>query len=740
MSGLADPRDLVDRVSRDVLGIRPVIVSPPPPGWDPDDDPGPGTFAKPFHSITNGINASNGRRPVYLRGGHYIQNVDVTGIEGPEDRKCTITSVRGESVTIDCYDPAFLNPTEEAHWNTGDGPGEFIWSRSFPDGQREEVSRGAFLDTHQHTRLITYGHLEDLLATNEFAPRIEDHRPENEIDLDEPPPGDNRVWIVDPEDKGPPPKRMIATTEPREYRNWMYMGPGIWFNPKTRKLHIRLSHTRHGIPGWPAYTGITDPRQVRLALSKTFTPAVRLTNCKHLRFKGITIRFGGQDTLRIDNCENLEFDHVNIRAGTSAIRLEAGTDERNDRIVFHDCHIDGGIPTWYFRSDRKDEYNFVPATLHNATEKLVKLNPLGSATSNNLLSSRQNATGIEVHHCELVNGHDICLFGHGMRFHHNWVNNLNDDALFLGSEDADTCDAWIYRNVVTKVLTTLSFASKTPLGHIRIFRNLFDIREPTLGIRPRNDSDHPLFPLRQGQVYKSNGLEGPFDLWHNTCLVLNAGGSKVIGGRPTELGNAGFTHYKEFRSKEGQVAGQRRSYNNIFVAIYPDSGLTKAIAYLPPKDFQGPTDGNIYERIGPEDTVADPGDEPRFRVTDANPAEFATLVGYNNRHDPWERHGTQANPLFRSFDSISGLPDTDHDDLRPRRKTGTQPGSPASGTALEMPDDITDIDKEADVLAKNFGNDRGCYWSLQLPGFPLIGFKPFDRMSVGVDGRKKFPR
>jgi hypothetical protein len=56
-----------------------------------------------------------------------------------------------------------------------------------------------------------------------------------------------------------------------------------------------------------------------------------------------------------------------------------------------------------------------------------------------------------------------------------------------------------------------------------------------------------------------------------------------------------------------------------------------------------------------------------------------------------------------------------------------------------MPDDIADIDEGIDVLAKNFGNDRGCYWSLHLPGLPFIGVKPFDRMSVGIDGRKKFP-
>lgn len=145
--------------------------------------------------------------------------------------------------------------------------------------------------------------------------------------------------------------------------------------------------------------------------------------------------------------------------GPSLIRrLKGGTSATKIRIVAAQRQVAAGAttgscstiatstaacPPGSSAATCRDEYNLVPATVKNATEKHVRLNPLGKATSNNLLSSRQNATGIEVHHCELVNGHDICLFGPGLRFHHNWVNNLNDDALFLGSEDSDTDDAWI---------------------------------------------------------------------------------------------------------------------------------------------------------------------------------------------------------------------------------------------------------------------------------------------------------
>ena len=230
---------------------------------------------------------------------------------------------------------------------------------------------------------------------------------------------------------------------------------------------------------------------------------------------------------------------MHVRAGSRAIRFEADKPAGNTSIVWHDSEIDGGMPTWFFRSDRKDEYRFVPATVKNATKAQVQENLLGKSTTAPMISTAKHAADIEIHHCEIFNGHDVCLFGHDMRFHHNWVHNINDDALFMGGEDADTEDAWIYRNVITQVLTVFSFASETPLGQMRIFRNLIDIREPTLGIRRGKPGD---IPFRMGQFYKSNGLEGKIDWWHNTCLVLNAGASSVpTGSSRTSTGPASPT-------------------------------------------------------------------------------------------------------------------------------------------------------------------------------------------------------
>ena len=696
MSGPGELIDVLGDLFDELVGTGgPIYVSPPPPGWDPVIAPGSGTLEDPYHSISTALAMAEGGRNVYLRGGQYVEEVSAEGVSGSENNVIVVKPYRHEPVTIDCVVEDFLHPTDEAFWRKVDdgGEDEYVWTKSFPGNEDDWIRRGAFLDTHRHTRLVTYDHPEDLRAANDLDPR----------DLTEG--GDNQVWkaVTDPE-TGEAELKPTGT-----FRNWVYMGPGLWFdaNPDRRTVHLRMSHTHNHVIGWPDYTGPTDPNHVKLALSREHSHALFLHGCQHITFHDLDLRFGGEDTVRLRNCHNIEFDHVNIRAASRAIRLEVndqplpdGTEERNTDIVFQHCEIDGGTPTWFFRSDRKDSYFYTPAADPDGTEP--EENRLGFSTTGVLVSSRRNASNIQIHHCKIFNGHDVCVFGEQMRFHHNWVHNINDDALFIASEDrAD--HAWIYRNVITQCLSALSFAADDPVGHIRIFRNLIDLRQPTLGVRPRRPCYNP---LRQGQLYKSDGVEGPFDLWHNTCLTLN-GGATFDTGEPADLNRAGFTHYRIF-----QGAGTRRAFNNLFVAAYPIEGVTQPIAFLPTAD-SGPTDGNTYYRAGPPaPTVA------AFTVTgDSTP--YPTMESYQAKYD-WEGGGRLLNPNFVSFDTTTGYPAPD-DDLRLQ-------GGNAAMTAIGMEDDMEDVEREAGgFLATFFGHERGCYWG------------SWDRLRVGVDGNDVFP-
>src|SRR4051794_22982898 len=131
------------------------------------------------------------------------------------------------------------------------------------------------------------------------------------------------------------------------------MGPGILFDHnKDKRIHIRLSHTTNQIVGLADYTGATDPRQVRLAITRQAPAPLRMRQCEFVRLAHLTVRFGGAQTINVEDSSDIQFDHVRLLAGTNGARLSGG----NAGITFAHCEFRGGIPTWMFRGDIKSAY------------------------------------------------------------------------------------------------------------------------------------------------------------------------------------------------------------------------------------------------------------------------------------------------------------------------------------------------------------------------------------------------
>jgi hypothetical protein len=693
-----------------------VFVSPAAaPG---DLDGGDGSLANPFQSVANGIKKArdDGGGIVLLDGGHFIESVHLATVSGPDaDHPIVVgPSGTGGEVFIDSCLPEFLDPDAGPQWEPVEVP---------PDGFTEEyesvghyppvgtgagvgrVNRGAFLDEPAHTRLVSYAELEDLRADNQLWP--------DDVG--------NIVWRAKP---GEPGTFIHEDRNDRPHRRpWVYMGPGIWFDQTMlgddpehgRRIHIRLAPTTNNIPNWPDYDpAVTDPNQLKLALSLEEKYAIFLRDCHHIEFRNLTLRFGNPDTVRLNSCSDIGFDHCRIRSGSRAIRLLAETDHKNENIRVEHCVIDGGIPTWYFRSDRKDTYLVGPNDQETAAAAEVHENKLGYATSGVQVSGDERSTGVTVHHCEIFNAHDSYVFGDGMQFHHNWVHNLNDDAIAL-SADAQTKNAKVFCNVVTRCLTALSFAAKKAVGPVYIFGNLIDIREPTLGIRPSGNDTGVPDSLRQGHFFKDGADEGSIELFHNTCLVLDPGAK---GDDLDDVNDAGFSYYVSI----GKGELPRNAFNNILVAAFTP-GAVKPIAFLAPESFDVETDGNTFFRI----PQGDPG--PNFivrrRIVNAESGDFADLDAYRNHYWPdgvgeYEHESALGDPVFKSFDTATGAPHR-RDDLRLR----LCPESPAKGTAVGMSDELNAMYSAA---VGEDPTDRGCY--------PSTGA----RLQVGVDGRRVFPR
>jgi hypothetical protein len=649
------------------------------------NDTNPGSQDRPFRTVGRGVTALLAGDVLNLRRGVYVESVNIVGKHGTADDPIVIRSYPGEHAYIDGALTEFRRPNNE-DWIPARSRYEEAVDDEYVSAMMftyDLVNRGAFLDRNPYTRLVTYSNLNDLRADNETFDKI--------FDENDPRPGP----AVTDEDGN-----QLGYRHP-----WLYMGPGIHFNADTRRVHVRLSHTHNNVPRITDYAEETDPRRVALAITPRDLETLRIAGSSHLRLERLTINFGGDNSIVIQQTQNLTFDHVRIRAATRGIRMGGPAENPTRDIVFAHCQFEGGVPSWYFRTDRKSVYHFLDGG------RIVP-NNLGENTSETLLLGNPNNTAVEIHHCEFLNGHDVFLQGQGVDFHHNWINNLQDDGLALGFDGGTggpVTVTKIHDNVITRTLTGFSFGRRNQSTQWYIYRNLIDLRAPTRRFRPRHVGDTEVW--RYGQLHKSAGdTVGPHDLFQNTILTYD------------QREQASFLHY---RSTTGPH--RRRSFNNVFVAVNPGPEADRAITFVPSPAFPGPTDGNLYHRIG--FAAKEPFRHLGYRFqgqdlpdngTFADLRELRASVLFEQsktQYRPgYEANSVLADPQFRRIDA----------DGRPRENNDLRLGSssPALGAGIRLPAELGDLDP----LQPETGNpDIGCYAE---NGEPL---------RVGVDGCRSSP-
>jgi hypothetical protein len=651
-------------------------------------DSNPGTLKRPFATIARGVAELGPGDALTLRQGVYVGPVEIASKHGTVTEPIIIRAFAGETAYIDGSLVEFrgLNNDDWVPASTVDEEAvedEYVSATTFAG---DPVNRGAFLDRNPYTRLVTYSNINDLRAENETFDRI-----------------------VDENDPRPGPAVTDEQGAPLGFRRpWVYMGPGVHFNADTGRIHVRLSHTHNNVPGITDYNGEVDPRRVRLAITPKGMTALEIRGSSHLRLERLTIRFGGDDSILVERVQNLTLDHVRIRAATRGIRMGGPAESPTRDVVLAHCEFDGGVPSWFFRTDRKSVYHFLE-------DGKVVPNNLGEKTSDRLLLGNPNNAELEIHHCEFLNAHDVFLEGQDVDFHHNWINDLQDDGLALGFDggtEGPITVTKIHENVVTKTLTGFSFASRNQSTQWFIYRNLIDQRAPTAGVRPRRVGDTDVW--RFGQLHKTTGTTfGPHDLFQNTILTYD------------QQGQASFLHYASTTGPH-----RRRSFNNVFVAVNPSTNADHAITFVPSPGFPGPTDGNLYHRLG--FAANDPfrhvgyefeGEEfpGNWTFADLQELHGSLLFEQSKTQYPpgYEKHSILADPQFRRIGADGRFrPDND---LRLRE---TSPARRA-GIRLREVDELGDLDRFQPETERP---EIGCY---PLGGEPL---------RVGVDGRRSFPQ
>jgi len=725
------------------------------------NDNNPGTLTQPFRTIAKGVSVLQAGDILNLRHGIYVEFVDISGKHGQpvddnNDGNIVIRSYPGEHAYIDGSLLQFRKLSNE-DWEPAQEfdpdalADEYVSKATFSEGLTDKdkgVNRGAFLDRNPYTRLITYSNLNDFRATNETFEKITDYptpdlRPGpvvmEECGANDPDPAcvlypDGKKYRpakvrVECEADDPDPNCVLDSDGKRYklvgYRHpWVYMGPGIWFNrdpdsPTAGRVHIRLAHTHNHINGLADYSEEIDPRKVQLAVAPKEMTTFQVRGSSYLRIENLSIRYGGEYSIKLTSVKEVVFDHVRIWAAGNGVRMGGEATNPTTHTIFRHCQFNGGMPTWYFRSDRKAEYDY------DDGGRIVH-NNLGKQTVDTLLLGNPNDIGTQIHNCEFHKGHDLYLVGRDLIFNHNWINNLNDEGLFvdaIGKENPVFHEMKIFQNVIVKTLSSISFAGPHEEGHWYIYRNLIDLRSPTAGFRPRRPGDTEVW--RYGHFPKSHPPDGSYDVFQNTFLVHS------------QAAQASFMHYRSTGENSGNH--RRRSFNNMFIAVNPDADSDVAITFIPPPSFPAPTDGNNYHRVGFKtnplfryleyifngDPPCPNGTPPNlkcpagsFESLDALWASRLFLQSKSQYPPGYEANSIAEDPQFRQFHP-DGIPQAT-DDLR------LSATSPALGRGVPLPADLHPLDTLAPA-DPDVRPDIGCY---------PYGSGP---LQVGVDGRRSYP-
>lgn len=507
------------------------------------DDRNPGSAESPWQTIGHAATQLTAGDVLYLRGGIYFEHLTVQAV-GTPDRPITIRSFPGELAVLDGGLREFFEQPASAWTPVADGAAdEYRSARPYPQlVAREDATNllGNFGDSM--VPLHGYRFITDLRSSNEYFYRLNAGKTDS---------GDG-----------------------------VYCGPGVFYDAKTGYIHIRLAHTRQPALGDDNYRSETDPRKLPLVIAAAGQGSpLAIDRSRYVRFQDLVVRGARDAAIVVANSFNVEFDGVTAYGGSSAMEVrDCGG------LRLWNCALRGIAAPWTFRGSLK--YRAIEARIFSA--------------------SRWAPTGADNHDFELAfSEFTDCVDGvfignvRNVRFHHNLLDNVSDDGIFLTATTAfdgttPGGNVHIYQNLLSRCLTTFAFGvghgrqKKTPAGRqagagVWIYRNVFDFRRPVMYTQPKEDESQI---TSFGRVAGDHGgpLWEPMWIYHNTMVhpeapwrgyYLSGLGSHLAPGSKRRL----------FNNLVVQAAGQPGSVLPALRAS--DSGDDPL-----PIDLQ--TDGNLH--------------------------------------------------------------------------------------------------------------------------------------------------
>jgi hypothetical protein len=406
---------------------------------------------------------------------------------------------------------------------------------------------------------------------------------------------------------------------------------------------------------------------------------LRLNGLSHVRIRDVVLRGAtGSPLVHVYGSRQIELDHLTLYGGFPALLINASQDIR----LTHSA-LRGLAAPWSGRAHMKYR---------------------GTASYQIVLQNNQPLNeNIELAWCEFTDDHDFAFvrYAKNLQFHHNFVDNFNDDGLECGPK-LRSHSIFIHENRIGSCLGIFqqheidkdeSPAEHDPGSGVYVYRNVIDARDGVYYHLPTAADPSGAFLHDGGALASDHG--GPtwpvMRVYHNTLLRAEPVfrdnylfGLGVVGLRKTE----------------------RDVFNNLFVQM----GSVPGVKFVAMQDAANLREGGnlLWGLRGGDKLAGDP--LAKFRAT---PLFAASRKFYE---PGWTTHDRIADPKFVSLAADGSRPD----DLR------LQADSPAvkGGQPLpsEWPDPLrADGDGPPDIGAIPLG---GKAWGVGVDGrVPLFGIR-----------------
>lgn len=601
------------------------------------DDKNDGAEARPWKTIQHGVNRLKPGETLYLRAGTYYEKVRLTR-SGTAEAPITIASYPGELAILDGGLREFYESPETCWEPAKNGAeGEYVSTKIYPNIDERPIPNqflpGAWEPMWgiEDERPLALGHFGDSMIPLHGYRSIGDLRSANEFH-----PGNKK--------------------DTKNAKNvGVYCGPGLWYNRETGRIHIRLAH--HQMPGLGdrAYRGETDPRKLKLVVALGFGEAVmRVNGVRHVKIQGIVLRGAtGSPMIEVYGSTDIHLDHLTVYGGFPGLLVNASKD-----IRVTNCAFRGLAAPWSGRAHMK--------YYGTASYQIVFQN------------SQPVNENIELAFCEFTDDHDFAFFRYikNLQFHHNFVDNFNDDGLECGPK-LRSHTMYIYQNRIGACLGVFQQheidKDESPMVHdpksgVYVYRNVFDQRAGVYYQLPAKPDPSGDFLRSEGHLVSDHGspVYPVMKIYHNTLV------RRMPVFRDSFLFGLGVN---------GLERTERDVFNNIFVQM----GKVPGVGFVAVKQAKELREGgNLLWGVkdGPQ-LKGDPF--AKFRGS-------ALFVESKKRFEPgWTTQDRIADPRFVKL-ADEGVPD-----LRLHNE------SPAINTGLPIPRDWPDPLRDADKGQPDIG-------------------------------------